>query len=538
MSNAARLEKKTVEDWLKEVDYRDDPSYVPSKFALEFINFIKMVNGESGEENSSPVIHFKWLDNLCNRKHDIVALCCRGFAKSAIFAEYLFLYIAVFGSIPKFAKKISYALYVSDSIDNGVRKMRNRIERRRLNSAFLVEFLPVAKITDTRWYFKNKFGKEFVVTGHGINTGVRGIVELNTRPSLAMLDDLVSDEDARSQTVIEKIEDVVYSAIDNALHPKTRKIIWVGTPFNAKDPLYKAVESGAWYVSVFPICEKFPCKKEEFRGGWEDRFNYNFVKKRYNKALLTGKVSSFNQELMLRIMGDDERLIEDIDIGWYKHRTVKRNIKSFNVYITTDFATSESQHADFSVLNVWALNSGGDWFWIDGIFKKMLMDKSIDHLFRFSQKYNPQGVGVEVTGQQGGFISWIKQLMNDRNIYFPLACQIGSRTPGLRPTKDKMSRFMTNAVPLFKSGKIHFPEELRDSDELSEILNELRLATIKGFKSKNDDEIDTISMLGEMTTWRPSGAEISDEDEEKTHVDRGIWGGSIPDDDDCYSYFV
>ena len=31
-----------VEDYLKATDYRIDPSYVPSQFALMFVNFIKL----------------------------------------------------------------------------------------------------------------------------------------------------------------------------------------------------------------------------------------------------------------------------------------------------------------------------------------------------------------------------------------------------------------------------------------------------------------------------------------------------------------
>ncbi len=533
----AKLVKKTVIDWLKDVDYNDDPKYVPSEFALEFINFIKMVNGDKGEENSSPVVHFKWLDNLCNKRQDSLALCARGLAKSSIFAEYMFLYLAVFGSIPGFGE-IDYALYVSDSIDNGVKKMRGRVERRYLNSEFLVEYVPGVKFTDQRWYFKNKFGKEFVVTGHGISTGVRGTVELNTRPQLAVLDDLVSDEDARSQTIIEKIEDVVYSAIDNALHPKRRKIIWCGTPFNAKDPLYKAVESGAWYVSVFPVCQEFPCKEKDFLGAWDDRFDYQFVKKRYNKAVRTDKLNSFNQELMLRISSEKERLVKDSDIGWYKHRVVKDNISFYNIYITTDFATTEKEHSDYSVINVWALNSLGHWFWVDGVCEKQLMNVSINDLFRLAQKWPPQGVGIEVSGQQKGFLAWIKQLMGDRNMYFTLGCPIGSNEPGLRPVKDKMSRFQTTALPLFKSGKIHFPEELKDSEELAEILMELELATSKGFRSAHDDQIDTITMLGEMEVWRPSSSAVEEEVVTR-YGDGGLWGNrGLDEDDGDGSYFV
>ena len=130
--------KKTVDSWLNEIDYSVDPNYVPSEFALEFINFIKMVNGGVGEENKSPVIHYKMLDSIAGKKVNTAILCFRGAAKSSIFAEYLFLFIAVYGMLPGFGK-INYSLYVSDSIDNGVKKMRNRIERRIINSQFLTD---------------------------------------------------------------------------------------------------------------------------------------------------------------------------------------------------------------------------------------------------------------------------------------------------------------------------------------------------------------------------------------------------------------
>ena len=89
------------------------------------------------------------------------------------------------------------------------------------------------------------------------NTGVRGTKANGKRPQLAILDDLVSDEDARSKTMIAAIEDTVHKAIDHAMHPTRSKIIWSGTPFNASDPLYKAIESGAWAVNCYPVCEKY-----------------------------------------------------------------------------------------------------------------------------------------------------------------------------------------------------------------------------------------------------------------------------------------
>jgi len=531
------LIKKTVDQWLNDIDYTDDPTYVPSEFALEFVSFIKLVNGEKGEENKTPVIHYKMMDKIAGKTQNTANMCARGLAKTTIFAEYLFLYIAVYGSIPGFGS-VDYALYVSDSIENGVKKMRLRMERRCENSAFLKKYISKFRFTDIRWYFKNAAGKEFVVTGHGAKTGVRGTVELNTRPQLAVLDDLLGDEDARSATIIENVENTVYSAIDYALHPNKRKVIWSGTPFNSKDPLYKAIESGVWHVNVYPVCESFPCKEEDFKGAWEDRFNYEYISNQYFKSKGAGKLDSFNQELMLRITSPEERLVTDSDIIWYKRSNVLKNKGAYNFYITTDFATSDKEHADFSVINVWAYNNNGDWLWVDGVCKRSLMDKTIDELFRLVQEYRPQEVGIETTGQQGGFISWIQNEMGQRNNYFTLSKGRNSNTIGIRPTKDKMSRFQQNAIPLFKSKKIWLPEELKDSDELVELLFELSLATLKGFKSKHDDQIDTITMLAELNAWKPSEVGPQEEEEEDTLKDSRMWGDNNIKKEGDSSYFV
>jgi predicted phage terminase large subunit-like protein len=492
----------TVEDYVNNVSFVEDEHYVPSEFALEFVNFIKMVNGAEGEEHKTPVLHYRMLDQLTGQKKNIANMVFRGAAKTTLMGEYLFLYLGCFGKLPGFGQ-IDLALYVSDSIENGVKNMRKNLEYRWENSDFLKQFIPEIKFTDIRWEFTNMDGKKFIVKGYGAKTGVRGAKELGKRPDIAVLDDLISDEDAKSPTVIENVENTIYKAINHALHPTKSKIIWSGTPFNAKDPLYKAVESGAWHVNVYPVCERFPCEREEFRGAWEDRFTYDYVKEQYDIAVKVGKIDSFNQELMLRIISDEDRLVLDCDISWYKRSTVLKNKNLFNFYITTDFATSENTSADYSVIAVWAYNSNGDWFWVDGTVKRQLMDANVDALFRYAQMYRPQQVGVEVTGQQGGFIPWLQNEMLVRNIHFSFASETNNGKPGIKPVTNKMQRFNT-ILPQFKLNKIFFPEERKESPEVREFIEELSLATAGGFKSKHDDCIDTISMLSSLQPWKPS----------------------------------
>lgn len=490
-----------VEEYLDDVSYAVPAGYLPTAFALDFVNFIKLVNGATGEEHVTPLVHYYMLDTLVTGSRRIANMCHRGIAKTTL-TEYLFLYLAVYNELPEFGT-IELALYVSDSIDNGVKNMRKNLEFRWENSAFLQQYIPTIRFTDIRWEFTNADGKVLIVRGYGAKTGVRGTKERGKRPTLAVLDDLISDEDARSATIIAAVEDTVYKAVEYALHPTMNMMIWSGTPFNSRDPLYKAVESGAWTVNVFPVAEKFPCSREEFRGSWGERFDYDYVKHQYEKALKLGKVDTFNQELMLRIMSDAERMILDTDIQWYRHDLVLHQRHLFNFYITTDFATSEKEKSDYSVISVWAYNNNGDWFWVDGICVRQGMDKNIAELFRLVQEYRPQEVGIEVSGQQQGFITWIQQQMMTRNVYFAIASDKNGGQPGIKPNTQKIERFSL-VQPWFKARKVFFPTEKKGTPVLIEAMEELRLVAHGGIKSKHDDFLDTIAMLAALTPWKPS----------------------------------
>ena len=137
--------KKSVVEWLNTVDYStlNDGNYVPSVFAINYVNFIKMVNGEAGESNLTPVVHLKMLDELAGKRTRLANLCSRGMAKTTLFGEYLVLYIALYGEIDGFGE-IEGMIYVSDSMENGVKSLRKNIEYRYNNSEFLQKYIPEA----------------------------------------------------------------------------------------------------------------------------------------------------------------------------------------------------------------------------------------------------------------------------------------------------------------------------------------------------------------------------------------------------------
>ena len=83
----------SLEKLINEVDYvKLGEDYIPSTFAFKFINFIKLVNGEAGEENKSPLFHYDILDTI-HKHNNVLVVVFRGGAKTTITAEYMILYI-------------------------------------------------------------------------------------------------------------------------------------------------------------------------------------------------------------------------------------------------------------------------------------------------------------------------------------------------------------------------------------------------------------------------------------------------------------
>ena len=520
----------TVEDYLNDVNY-DFKGYIPQKEALLFVNFIKEVN-DGSEENETPIIHLKMMDSVFNAEPMCAILVFRGAGKTTVFAEYLILFIAAFGYMPGFGE-VDFILYVTDSIENGVRNLRRNVEFRYNNSEFLQKLIPNQRIgliddkgvaydmdemdaaikagvrfTDVRLELVNYKGKKIIVRGYGVSTGVRGTKEGGKRPTVAILDDLLSDTDAKSPTVIENVNNIIYKAVKQALHPTNFKIIYLGTPFNAKDPLYIAIESGAWKSSVFPVCERFPVSRKEFKGAWEDRFTYQSILNSHTIATKVGNISSFYQEMMLRIHSDEDQMIDPKTIRVVSYEDEMKNKDDHNYYITTDFATSEKDSADYSVIVIWKHDDKDHLVIVDAYLKKSRMKPNIDALFDFVAKYNPKLVGIEVSGQQGGFIDWIQSEMRTRGEYFTLAKQKGrehTNDLGIRPRKNKILR-LENMLSLFNRGQISICKEVIDSSYGKELFQELELATPRGFLSKHDDAVDGMTQLMDINIFKPSEA--------------------------------
>jgi len=481
--------------------------YIPSEEAIKFIAFIRACNVE---ENANAEIHYRLADKFFGKSKQMVVESFRGSAKSTIMLWFV-IYAAVNGKIHNFGN-VDFIAFVGDSAENGVKAFFRDLRAKYDKSPLLQNLLTIKRGTDGELEFVNADGHQLNIKGFGMKTNIRGVRYNGARPDIVILDDVTTNEAMTSEIIQKTINDNFYKAIIPALHPVKYRVYVIGTPISENDLLHQLTQNSKWLVHKFPICETFPCPKEDFVGNWEDRFPYDSVLEKYEMYKEAGKLQDFYQEYMLEITDLSTLLVEESDIKWFDPSIVTKSKGGYNFYISTDFATSTKKSADYSTIGVWAISSNNDWLLVDGQCLRQTMHENIEDLFMYVSRWKPLSVGIETSGQQGGFISIIEEMKLKRNIWFQFAKKRGSKEPGIRPLKDKTHRFVTGVQPKFKQNKIWLPKPDLLSHKprlltlVSELVNELSKFTMAGGVTslKHDDAIDLLNQLSEMELYTPS----------------------------------
>ena len=515
-------------------------SYIPSDQAIRFIAFIRATDNE---DNISPEVHYRIADAFFSEKPEdrkMLIECTRGLGKSTL-TEYAVIYAAALGEWPGFGK-VPFIVFLGASMEGNTKQFFKNVANKIDKSKFLRQLLTVKRQVDSEIELVNADGVEMTVVGRGMSVNFRGLrSKSGHRPTMVIADDVLSNDVATSDAIRETIDTNWYNSVLPALDPTKHKVIYIGTPISTRDLLAQLKNSGAYRVERYPLCSRFPCEKDEYDSVWPDRFTYEYTSDMFKQFSSAGKVQGFMQEYMLEVVDLSTLLVSEDDVKWFDPAMVRKNKDGYNFYITTDFATSVKKSADYSCIAVWAINNNNDWMLVDGQAIRQTMQENIVDLFEYVKKWRPLSVGIETSGQQGGFLSIIDEEMQRKNTYFSLAKKKGSREPGIRPTKDKVQRFVTGVQPKFNQGKIWLPKpELTKTysprlfGAVEELVKELSQFTMAGGTKalQHDDMIDTLNQLSEMDLYAPSSDITLDSSFDKG-IAKDIWGNW--DDDEGYS---
>ena len=548
--------------------------YKPSRDAIEFFSLMRLVMGEEPEVENS-LMHYFLVDLIFgNIKRDqypyskdiqdkirindrkIAIMTARGLAKSTTVTAFFPIYLAIKGAMPNFGN-VMFVVGFGDSQQAGAKVQANTIRDICEDSLFCQDYFEKMRFTDEECEFTRKGDgpskkRAFMYKVKGAAGGsVRGIRYKTERPQIIIFDDIIKNEaDASSKIIMKKLKSMMYSDAENALGGKKGKIIIINTPFNKNDPVYQALESGTWTPVCIPMCERIDedITEDEFIGAWEPMHSFQRIKERYEDALGSNAIREFNQELMLRISSDEDRMISDDMIQWYNRADLEHKLPAFNLYMTTDFTTTGGAASDLSGVAAWAIGPNSDHFMLDLELKQQTIGEQYAAVFRMNKHWGALNqrtttVGIETDGQQKAHIFAIKEQMVKYNEWFNIGKQKGAKfgSEGIMSRLEggnKHWRFRM-MLPLFQNRKIWFPVELKDTPQMKELLEEIKYCTYTGFGSKYDDGIDLISMLGAMEIIMPMSYNGEMFVKSRQGKDPKIWGAQKSDGEpDAYESYI
>lgn len=542
--------------------------YVPSEEAFEFFNIIRIFMGEDFEV-PNPLFHYFIVDMLYGNVQlsdfpyppsvlekitinpsRIGIISTRGSAKSTISTLFYPIVAAVKGSTPV-TGPMSHMLILSDSQKGGARDQALIMGNMFNKSKFANEWFEKIRFTESEVELVRK-GTEPVEKRHmlikfkgaqtgGIRSGSRNPVT-GDRYAIIIADDVIKNEaEAYSETIMHNVTTALTSDALNAMRAKKTQLVLINTPFHKRDPIYMMVESGGFTPLVTPICKVIheDLLEEEFEGLWPDMHDYHSVMERYRNAIGTNSTKAFNQELMLRVANEEDRLVNDamLEGQWFDRNLIMKMVDGYSIYITTDFTTTSAAKSDFSAIAVWAVSANNDYFLLDLVLRRQELQQQYDSLFRLVSIYSKGGkyleVGVEIDGQQKAHLFSLKEMMQKKGIYFAFAKQKGA--PATREGilskvggTNKLERFRY-MLPFFQNKKIYLPEQLKDTAEFKEAMKQLKGATQSGF-STHDDFCDVVSQLG-MIDILPGSGNYEEESSDLTEASNYVWGSWDTDEE-------
>ena len=529
------------------------PRYTPSEDSFEFFTLMRMVEGKDFDF-STPIAHyfmvdlmlgyitdpmmFPYSEEICKTitidKLAIGFMESRGLAKSTVVISFFSVYSAIKGELPNGIGKVYFYLWLAASSKGGARINALALRAMCEESKFLNDYFEEMRFTETETEFvrrcpSGKVGKDakvprkqrsFLVRHQGINTGVRGSRYGERRPDLIGMDDaILNTAAAYSKVMMGNLEDILYSDAQAALKGGGKGRLFITfTPFHYGDVNTKAILNGTFTPCVIPISKWFDVEApkinaRDIESSWEDMHPATSIASMIRKAKAANKLKMFLQERMLRLTSGADRLIPDNCIQFCDMSVIEKNIEAYNVYITTDYTTTSGEDSDFSGIATWAVSSNEDWFLLNLYLRKMGMDTQYTLTLEEAAKWKRKGknveIGVEVDGNQQAHVNALEKIMRSQGTYYSFAKQKGqldSKRKGILSKNSgvgsKHERFRI-ASQVMLNQKMWFPEQLKNTPDVREFVEQIKGATHNNF-TRSDDGPDLISQTNMMHVYYPT----------------------------------
>jgi predicted phage terminase large subunit-like protein len=377
------------------------------------------------------------------------------------------------------------------------------IDNDELRSHFGVK--KILKDTETNIIVQLDDGHKFRIVAKGSEQKVRGIKWLNKRPDLIVGDDLENDEIVMNPERREKFR----RWFMNALLPcgsDDCSVRIVGTILHLDSMLNRRMQDKTW-KSLFYAAEDGNFENIL----WPEKFSEKALRALHAEYVEDGNPEGYSQEYRN----------QPVDIGnlffkkdyFYdferddKDRAILPNLEYF---AAADFAISEKEKADFTVIIVGGMSPDGILHIVDVNRFKGDGEAIIDELIATQKHWKPNCFTFETVKIDKALRPFLETRMRKDNAYLNII--------PMTPTQSKTMR-ARSIQAMHRSGSIRYDKESSWYDAFEA---ELMMVADSGPRGRHDDQFDAFAYLGLTVNQyfeAQSDEEIQEEEDEEIMYD-------------------
>lgn len=388
---------------------------------------------EHRRKDKTPEFHHDILKLFYSSEQYCLASAFRGGAKSTLVEEYTILALLF--------KDARFAIIIGNSYERACERLA-AIKHELETNENLIEL------------FGNQVGPTWSVDvivlangarvqAFGARQSLRGAKHMDSRPDLAVVDDLEDDEMVATELARQKSRRWFDGSMLPALTP-TGKVRMVGTPLHPKSLLEenrKAINRATglpiWKSTTVPI---YYMRGADEVPSWPARFSMKLINDMKQNYISSGAITEFEQEYMCRA---EDQASKPFQASMFKRGASPVGYRAVEIMVdpARTVNTKTSARTGYAV---WAWEGNKlVVFEAYGAFHRP--DEIISEIFKLNDKYNPVNVGVEADGLEEFIMQPLRSEQVKRGVSIPLSPQ--------RAPKDKNS-FISGLQPFYMAGDV------------------------------------------------------------------------------------
>lgn len=401
-----------------------------------------------------PDLHREMWDLACADNEQVVIAAPRGHAKSTAITHALVLAAVLF-------REKRYVLIISNTESQSTQFLQD-IKTELQENIELIELFGIQRLIKdsvTDIIVEMTDGWKFRITAFGAEQQVRSRKWGGTRPDLIIGDDLENDEMCDSKERREKFRNWFYKALVPSLS-RSGCIIIVGTILHMDSLLVRLLNNDEWVSKLYKAHKSFNDFSELL---WPEQWPEERLRKRQRDYINEGYPEGYSCEFLNDPIDQSEAFFRKEDFIPMEEEDYRRR-KEY--YAGIDFAISDADRADFTVICVGGMDSEGTLHIVQVERFKGGTDVIIDMMLDMQVKWDINFWKAEQGAIKLALEGELDRRMRDSGIDMNII-------PGI-PTKDKRTRaraiqgrIRRNGVrfdhaaywyPVFELEMLHFPK--------------------------------------------------------------------------------